>query len=418
MPATQPCAVRSAPEGGLLRRISAPAPGIPAARLRLGGGDGDPSGENRLRSQETSVFRHRLRCSGHGGCQGTWSVSASRVAASPPATPDTVRLRGNGRRTEKPGLWPIIYPVSQPELPSLSEVGVGITRRWLRGWGRGASGEVRCPRMRSRRRRRPAHLPRPPSVAPARGSSVQGTGGSARPRAAGDHCPGWGHVELGTRVHPPLLSLPASSATHFRAGKGSSGSRESKPSGLAFLPQVPECSSEPPGGILSPRPLAAPAGPTNQPVLSVDLSFPHPPPTPVSPSQPVLLSSFSPENAPISARFPSLPGSVPPLPGEAIELDGRRPRPENVQVLPLVGVQSSGLYLTRLGSLTVLGYLVFKNAFYAHTQRQAEARVPGSPRFRRDFGWEDAIARNLPVPLAPHPLAKCTPRGWVGCSSR
>lgn len=71
------------------------------------------------------------------------------------------RPRGNGWRTEKPGPWPIIYPVSQPELPSLSEVGVGITRRWLRGWGRGASGEVRCPRMRSRRRCLPAHLPLP-----------------------------------------------------------------------------------------------------------------------------------------------------------------------------------------------------------------------------------------------------------------
>lgn len=280
-PATQPCAVRSAPEGGLLRRISTPAPGIPAAWLRLGGGDGDPSGENQLQPWETIVFRHRLQCPGHGGCQGTWSVSASRVAASPPATLDAVRPQENGRRTGKPSLWPIIYPVSQHELPELSEVGAGITRRWLCGWGRVASGEVHCPRMRSRRRRRPAHLALPPSLAHALGSSMQGTGGSARPRAAGDHCLGWGHVVLGTRVHPPLLALPASSATHFRAGKGSSGSRESKSSGLAFPPQAPECSLEPPGGVLlSPRPLAVPAGSTSQPVLLVDLSFPHHPPTP------------------------------------------------------------------------------------------------------------------------------------------
>lgn len=272
--------MRSAPEGGLLRQISAPAPGIPAARLRLGGGDCDPSGENQLRAWETSVLQHRLRSPGRGGCQGTWRVSASREAASPPATPDAVRPRGNGRRTGKPGFCPIIYPVSPPGLPSLSEVGAGITQRWLCGWGRGRSGETGGPRMRSRQRRRPAHLPLPPSLATARGSSVQDTGGSARPPAAGDHCPGLGARGLGTRVYPPLLALPASSATHFSAGKGSSGSRESKPSGLAFPRQVPECSSEPPGGVLLPlRPLAAPDGPISQPVLLVDL-FPSSPPTP------------------------------------------------------------------------------------------------------------------------------------------
>ena len=262
MPATQPCAVRSAPEGGLLQRISAPAPGIPAARLRLGGGDGDPSGENRLRPRETSVFRHRLRCSGHGGCQGTWSVSASRVAASPPATPDTGREETDGEpRNLAPGQ--LFTQSPNPSSPR--------SQRW--GWGSPGGGCADGEGVRAARSAVPgcgpggaAALPTYPSPAPARGSSVQGTGASARPQAAGDHCPGWGHVELGTRVHPPLLSLPAGSATHLRAGKGSSGSRESKPSGLAFPPQVPECSSEPPGGVLSPRPLGLPqpVPPTNQ----------------------------------------------------------------------------------------------------------------------------------------------------------
>lgn len=198
--------MRSAPEGGLLRRISTPAPGIPAAWLRLGGGDGDPSGENRLRRWETIVFRHRLQCPGHGGCQGTWSVSASRVAASPPATLDAVRPRENGRRTGKPGLWPVIYPVSQHELPELSEVGAGITRRWLRGWGRVASGEVRCPRMRSRRRRRPAHLALPPSLAHALGSSVHWglrAPASRRRPLPGMGARGAGHKGAPTSSRPP-----------------------------------------------------------------------------------------------------------------------------------------------------------------------------------------------------------------------
>ena len=207
-PSPARCALRPAPEGGLLSQISAPAPGIPAARLRLGGGDGDPPGENQLRASETRVLQHRLRSPGRGGCQGTWKVSASREAASPPSTPDAVRPRGNGRRTGKPGLWPIIYPVSPPGLPSLSEVGAGIIQRWLCGWGRGSSGEIGGPRMRSRQRRRPAHLPLPPSLATARGSSVQDTGGSARPRAAGDHCPGLGargagHTGVPTSSRPP-----------------------------------------------------------------------------------------------------------------------------------------------------------------------------------------------------------------------
>lgn len=330
--------MRSAPEGGLLRRISTPAPGIPAAWLRLGGGDGDPPGENQLQPWETIVFRHRLQCPGHGGCQGTW-CQGTRVI----------------------GLWPIIYPVSQHELPELSEVGAGITRRWLRGWGRVASGEVHCPRMRSRRRRRPAHLALPPSLAHALGSSMQGTGGSARPRAAGDHCLGWGHVVLGTRVHPPLLALPASSATHFRAGKGSSGSRESKSSGLAFPPQAPECSLEPPGGVLlSPRPLAVPAGSTSQPVLLVDLSFPHHPPHPLRFPLPNPSSlALSPRERPHLRSFPQPPGVRSPAPWRGHRIGWTATPTRKRSGPPARRCPKQRALFNLFEVITVLGYLIF-----------------------------------------------------------
>ena len=209
-----------------------------------------------------------------------------------PATKGAVRPRGNGERTGKPGLWPIIYPLAHPVRPSRSEMGAGDhweaparmrkgceQRDWpLRDAGPGAAAAL-------------------PSCPP-----TPGTQQGLLPRARAERAGGWGipHIsepqETTARdggpwdcagVDPPLRQ-PRKLCPQFRAGKGSSRSHESKPSGFLFPSQVPECSSEHPGRVpLSTRTLGC-TSQSYQPTIPTSLpsKFPSPPTFPF-PSRPL-----------------------------------------------------------------------------------------------------------------------------------
>lgn len=65
-----------------------------------------------------------------------------------PGAPGAVRTRGSGRRTEKPGLWPMIYPLPNPVRPLQREMGGGRSLGGsLAAGAGGVSGEIGCSGM-------------------------------------------------------------------------------------------------------------------------------------------------------------------------------------------------------------------------------------------------------------------------------
>lgn len=124
-PATQHFGVRSALEGGVLGRVSARARGISAARLWLGGGDGDPAGRKLTQTlgNESSRGHRQTPAPGRDGGPVTWSRLPEGLRR--PSNQGRSQAAGNGERTGKPGLWPIIYLLAHPVRPSRSEMGAG-----------------------------------------------------------------------------------------------------------------------------------------------------------------------------------------------------------------------------------------------------------------------------------------------------
>ena len=116
-PATQHFGVRSALEGGVLGRVSARARGISAARLWLGGGDGDPAGRKLTQTlgNESSRGHRQTPTPGRDGGPVTWS----RLPEGLRRPSNQGRSQAAGKRRENREAWPLAnyLPTRPPGAP-------------------------------------------------------------------------------------------------------------------------------------------------------------------------------------------------------------------------------------------------------------------------------------------------------------
>lgn len=192
---------------------------------------------------ETIVFRHRLQCPGHGGCQGTWSVSASRVLRRPSNPWTQSNARNDGYQSLISASCLVQF--SKPTRPRASGGGQSGGARMV---GKQAWRGRPLPRMRSRRRRRPAHLALPPSPPTRLGPAC--TGGLCAPASRRRPLPGMGARGAGHKGAPTSSSPSPPAPPHTSGLRRIQREPRTKVLWLSLSgPQAPS-GLEPPGGVL------------------------------------------------------------------------------------------------------------------------------------------------------------------------